>query len=232
MIYIIHPKNVLNNLNEEPEYLNIKIEPPKTCPRCNCAWQPIYAYSTYRDCDNDSLDCVYLVGVVWVCPNCNEISLSEYSADGFEGELMCSFPYKTPDVNFYKGIKEISPSFIKIYKEALSAEYCNLLELSGMGYRKALEFLVKDYAISKNPNNKESIAKTDLSVCIKDYIANPRAEAVMERTAWIGNDQTHYVKLHNNMDLEDLKALLDLSLSYITMELQTDEAMKIPKKKR
>ena len=101
-----------------------------------------------------------------------------------------------------------------------------------MGYRKALEFLVKDYAIKNNSDEEQEIKEMYLADCIKKYIANPRAEAVIERTVWLGNDQTHYVKLHDDKDLDDLKALLNLSLSYIIMELQTDEAMKISKKKR
>lgn len=213
-----------------PKELEFKVESPGTCPRCNLAWQPHCVCAVYTELDDDNED-EYYVDVMWLCPNCKETSISNYdSYSDPDTRFTGSFPNAVPETEFYGGIKELSPSFVKIYHEALTAERCNLFEIAGMGYRKALEFLIKDYAIKNNPADKEIIATTDLSACIKKYIANPRAEAVIKRTVWIGNDQVHYVKLHTNLDLEDLKALLNLSLSYITMELQTDEAMKIPSK--
>lgn len=51
---------------------------------------------------------------------------------------------------FDKKIDEISPKFNEIYKQALAAEVSNLNEIAGLGYRKSLEFLIKDIAIQKN----------------------------------------------------------------------------------
>lgn len=204
------------------------IEPPKKCPRCNIAWQPLNAYALYITSNgHDVLD------VVWHCPNCNRTSISTYDSylmdRQYNTKLICSFPQSMPNVEFYKGIEELSPAFIKIYHEALNAECCNLFEVAGVGYRKALEFLVKDYAITRNPQDKEIIEDMALANCVVTYIKNPKISSIVERTAWLGNDQTHYKKKHIDKDLEDLKILLGLSVSYITMELQADEAMKIQK---
>ena len=35
--------------------------------------------------------------------------------------------------------------FLTIYNQSLSAEDNNLDQIAGIGYRKALEFLIKDY---------------------------------------------------------------------------------------
>ena len=50
---------------------------------------------------------------------------------------------------FSEIIKTISPQFSIIYNQAYFAEQNNLNQITGVGYRKALEFLIKDYAIKK-----------------------------------------------------------------------------------
>lgn len=204
------------------------VESPNTCPRCNLAWQPFYAYALYTQTDDSYHR--YTVDVLWLCPSCRETSISRYRAtDNLYTHLEYSFPQEYNKITFYKGIEDLSPLFVKIYNEAVIAEYNNLFEIAGIGYRKALEFLVKDYAIARNPNDKEKIEDMALAKCVVTYISNPRISAIVERTVWIGNDQTHYKKKHVDRGLEDLKILLDLSVSYITMELQAEEAMKIQK---
>lgn len=43
------------------------------------------------------------------------------------------------------------PDFASLYRQALAAEGYGLTDISGMGFRKALEFLVKEYAIRRFP---------------------------------------------------------------------------------
>ncbi len=50
------------------------------------------------------------------------------------------------------------------------AEAIGLDQLEGIGLRKAMEFLVKDYAISKNPDQEEDIRSKFLGACINEYI--------------------------------------------------------------
>jgi hypothetical protein len=46
-------------------------------------------------------------------------------------------------------ISKVSPDFCAIYEEAFKAEQYSLLLVAGPGYRKALEFLIKDYIIGR-----------------------------------------------------------------------------------
>ncbi len=207
-----------------------KIETPNICPCCHVAWQPsvvdaLYTYSYDRQYE-------YLY-VIWYCHSCKSPSISRYCIHediNCDTTLEISFPQFAEEPNFYKGIKNLSPSFVKIYNESLNAECNGLYEVAGVGYRKALEFLIKDYAISIAPNEKNDIEDMPLAKCVTKYILNPRISGIVERTVWLGNDQTHYKKKHIGKGIEDLKILLDLSVNYITMELQTDEALKITKK--
>lgn len=122
------------------------------------------------------------------------------------------------EVPFSPEIANISPSFIKIYNEAFFAEQHNLFEICGVGYRKSLEFLVKDYLISKNPSKAEVIKKKFLGNCIKENVTDTKIKAVAERAVWLGNDETHYVKLWEEKTLHDLKRLISLTVHWIEME--------------
>ncbi|MNJ49179.1 hypothetical protein D3C77_443970 [compost metagenome] len=103
-------------------------------------------------------------------------------------------------------IAQISPGFIEIYNEAFIAEHYDLLHIAGMGYRKSLEFLIKDYAALASPDNESIIKnpKTTLSKVIKEFVSDPRLVMSAERAAWLGNDETHYVRKWEDKDITDL----------------------------
>jgi hypothetical protein len=132
-------------------------------------------------------------------------------------------------------IEPISPSFYEIFDQARSAENHRLLEIAGVGYRKSLEFLIKDYLMSRTDDSgrREEIKRKMLGACIADYITDDRIKSVAEPAAWLGNDETHYVRRWEGHDVTDLKQLIDLAVKWIEMELETDEALaSMPKAKR
>ena len=103
----------------------------------------------------------------------------------------------------------ISSKFIKTYLQSLEAENYGLDELAGMGFRKAIEYLVKDWAIQNNPDKKEKIIDSWLGVAIKGYYDGDLKE-ILERATWLGNDQAHYNRLFSEFDIDVLKELIDL----------------------
>jgi len=98
-----------------------------------------------------------------------------------------------------------------------------LTEIAGLGYRKALEFLTKDYAIHKNPDDKEKIEKQWLMPCLKEYYAGTNTLECAKRAVWLGNDEAHYTRKWEDKDVEDLKVLIQLTVSYIQTELLAEE---------
>jgi len=128
-------------------------------------------------------------------------------------------------MKFNEEINEISPQFVKIYGEAEFAEQENLNEICGVGYRKALEFLIKDYLIKKFLDKEEEIKKKFLGKCIKELIDNSRIKEIARRATWLGNDETHYFRKWESKDLEDLKKLIQITVHFISMELEADKYM-------
>ena len=72
------------------------------------------------------------------------------------------FPRGYVRTEFEDVIQSISPSFVEIYNHAMEADSTGLTQLVGCGLRKALEFLLKDFAISRNSSDKDEIVKKPL----------------------------------------------------------------------
>ncbi|HET6252990.1 MAG TPA: hypothetical protein VFE32_02885 [Puia sp.] len=166
--------------------------------------------------------------VGFTCPSCNQYFIASYKADG---KPMSAMWYMTPRP--YLGLprvsaihnkaSEMSTQFVAVYTQAAQAEEIGLDLICGVGYRKSLEFLIKDYAGLKNPNEIEPIKAMPLAQVIDRYVASDNIKEMAKRAIWIGNDETHYVKKWDDHDLKSLKVLIDLTMRWIESEILTDE---------
>ena len=211
---------------------NLKFEPENKCPMCHTAFDgyDLGAYLIPKEKINPKLY------VLHFCHTCEKPFLSAYTAkDNNENSvfrLAQSVPAKYEAQAFPDSIQTLSPQFVEIYNQALSAEKYGLFEICGVGYRKALEFLVKDYVIYKNPNEKENIIKMFLSPCINTYIQDrsPQIKELATKSAWLGNDETHYVRKHDDRDISDMKNFINAIVYYISMEFIVEDAISIQPK--
>jgi hypothetical protein len=172
--------------------------------------------------------------VVYVCPNtsCSEYFISYYrkfvtpSGGTLEYILMGSKPSEIASIEISDLVQKLSPSFYMIYDEAFKADKYGLKEICGVGYRKAFEFLIKDYLIKKSPGLETEIKRSALGACIENRVADERIKQIAKRTAWLGNDETHYERKWINKDLNDLKTLINITLHWIEMETLTEETLR------
>jgi hypothetical protein len=116
---------------------------PDICPICHFGIDPssIGTTSLTAECD--------LLQRVFKCPLrfCNRLFIGLYyknQASGYFYLKRC-VPAELQDYPLPAELKAISPDFCAIYNEAHKAEQLGLSLVSGPGYRKALEFLIKDY---------------------------------------------------------------------------------------
>jgi len=112
---------------------------------------------------------------------------------------------------------------VEIYNQALAAEAGDLTEIVGIGLRKAVEFLIKDFAIHQKPSDEQDIKKSFLGNCIKNYIDDPNIKECATRAAWLGNDETHYLRKWVEKDISDLKLLIQLTVNWIENVLLTKQ---------
>ena len=165
--------------------------------------------------------------IVYVCPNqqCNETFIGYFISERNQLVLTTSRPVDVVAPPFEQSIRELSPYFCAIYTEANKAEQVGLLEICGVGYRKSVEFLIKDYLINLRPDDKASIEAMMLGACIEKFVVDPKIKEVAKRAAWLGNDETHYQRRWIDKDLKDLKLMIKLVLHWIEAELLTAEAL-------
>lgn len=145
-----------------------------------------------------------------------------------EGQYVNVLPNAIPCVRSFSDIiANISPSFVKIYNQAYHAEQVNLNQICGVGYRKALEFLIKDYLISKESDAQtiENIKSKFLNNCIQDNVQNENIKNVAKRAVWLGNDETHYIRVWADKDVNNLKQLIDLTVRWIENEVETERVL-------
>ncbi|MGP8215477.1 MAG: hypothetical protein ACLQQ4_07935 [Bacteroidia bacterium] len=202
---------------------------PDECPFCHRKISPLVQIA------NSSGN---TIRVVFLCPadGCKELFIAYYAIikqgngiNSMNSALEGVSIGRNKSMIFHKSINEISPTFIEIFNQAFAAEQYQLLQICGVGYRKALEFLIKDFAIKSNPPEKESdIKKKDLGKVISEYIKDDtgsKIKIVSKKAVWLGNDETHYVRKWGTKDLGDLKNLIDLTLTMIQAESDFKELM-------
>lgn len=198
---------------------------PDHCPICLQGVHPIDT--------NTRFSTEGLVENVFRCPRqeCESMFIGRYrtyqrSIGQVKARLLECVPVKIRTLPQSDVIKSISPDFVAVIGQAEEAEKRSLLLVCGPGYRKALEFLIKDYVIRSHPDKADEIKKLFLGKCISDYVTSGRVKQVAARAVWLGNDETHYLRKWEEKDLQDLKALIALTVHWIEMEELTSAAMK------
>ena len=215
-----------------PDSTKITVEPESTpdfCPVCQMTGTMTKLAGTYvrfRDgCDHRKT-----LQSLFRCPRhkCGAVFIAEFDHRPWSGphrpevwEFRRAIPTELQPPTLPKEITQVSPSFYGLYKQALAAEHHGLTDVFGMALRKALEFLIKDYAILKNPTEDAAIKAAMLGVVIKKHVSDPNIKACAERAVWLGNDETHYERRWTGHDVTDLKTLIQLTLNWISNEQLT-----------
>jgi hypothetical protein len=140
---------------------------PDVCPICHRAIQPVDQRSDFLISDGHRV-----LQRVFRCPKreCQHLFVGRYTQrlNNSTYFLDVCLPAEPQDYVFHPSIRKISEDFCAIYNEAQKAEQLQLTLVCGPGYRKALEFLIKDYVskLHPTPEDKLRIEKMPLMACI------------------------------------------------------------------
>lgn len=203
---------------------NAPVELASICPLCNHAISPTVLFASLIEYENYEENKVFILNCY---SNCDNEFMSTHSFDyNDDGYLyVSSAPVNFSGCSFSENIQSLSPQFVVTYNDSLHAEGLGLESICGMGYRKSLEFLIKDYVISKNPNEKSKVEKLPLAKCIATYISDERLKALATASTWLGNDQTHYVQKHSVHGLKELKQFINAFVTFIDADLAYQDAV-------
>ena len=207
---------------------------PDKCPICHTNIVPIEHMGLVID--EESLQYFFQ------CPKseCRACFISDYygsvtSTGGINWYYQKSEPMRPQQADVPETILPVSKQFIKVYNQALASDAMGLSELTGIGLRKALEYLIKDYAVYQSTRRldkendareikeiQDKIHNTFLGQCIKDYIDDDRIRSTAERAAWLGNDEAHYIKRWKR-SVDDLKMLIAITLNWMDTVFRTEQ---------
>jgi hypothetical protein len=192
---------------------------PDKCPVCNFSVSPEFILIHNKE--------PRLLEILCGCPRnqCGSLFFVVYrnrttSLETKYYTLSHYYPYSRENKEFPEEIMQVSSNFVEIFNQAYHAEQEGLDLICGVGYRKALEYLIKDFATHLNPDEAEQVRKLPLQQCIQKYINQPEIKEMAERAVWLGNDETHYVRKWEDKDIKDLKNLIDLTVFFISMTLK------------
>lgn len=194
------------------------------CPMCHSKIRLEDALTITNDVENNHDLSRRLI--IFECPNeeCKELFVARYSEswyyNTYKNVLNSIFPNQI-EINIDKIIEDISPNYAEIYRQAQTAQKQGLNQICGVGYRKALEFLIKDYCVKKNPEKQDNIRSLELSKVIGQYVDNINIKDMAKRAVWIGNDETHYIRKWEDKDIKDLLNLIDLTSQWIILNEKT-----------
>ena len=111
-------------------------------------------------------------------PTCRNMFITQFSTVGVRKPVFTKIlPTALPEKRTFSNIiSELSPNFCEIYNQAYIAEQTNLMQICGTGYRKSLEFLIKDKGKGTTLtayNKKVEIANSSGKKYIEEFYNNP-----------------------------------------------------------
>ncbi|MBB5735545.1 hypothetical protein FHT09_001244 [Xanthomonas arboricola] len=206
------------SLDGQAHYFKINASPDR-CPQCHTSVHP-KLLTQHLSADQSE------AYVTFLCTSrrCLRPFVATYrrqSMHGADFALRFTAPRNTIQSEFPASIKEVSPTFCEIYGQAENAKADGLDQLVGIGLRKALEFLVKDFAKSEHTDSVEKVEHMQLGKCIDTYISDQNVLQCAKRAAWLGNDETHYIRKWTDKDVSDLSLLVRLTVNWIDNHLLT-----------
>jgi hypothetical protein len=221
----MHLDTVANDLAGAQTSVRL-LDVPDVCPRCHRSVHPknlACAHLPERDLCQTIFRCTH--------QKCQELFVGTYTSThrlpGGRSEyaLQTIAPLAAQNASFPETVTTLSPMFVAIFNQSVEAESRQLDQLVGIGLRKALEFLIKDYAVFENPGSEDAIRKALLSACIAQYVTDQNVKECAKRAAWLGNDETHYTRKWETKDVNDLRLLVRLTVNWIDNSLLTKKYM-------
>lgn len=196
--------------NSTPAF-NFPLQKPMLCPHCG-------AYEDGTITDRKLLpiaDSNYYGVVLYTCTCCKKRYIVIYDIDTSKKSAKFGAFFPTPTVSYQNDLlAELSPKFIVMYHQALRAEQMGDIELAAIGFRQALECLVKDYAITELGKPQKEVIDKKLYEAIGDYLNSTLASAA-DVVRILGNDYAHYERKYPQHDFELLKSYMEIFIKLV-----------------
>lgn len=192
---------------------NFDVDFPAFCPHCVNDFIPEIIHIMQSPSDNS-----YFLSIL-KCQCCNGIVYATIHKAGLQsrGKVKEYYPDRL-SLAIPSKIEKLYPIFFRIYQQSSIAELKGLNEVCGMGYRKALESLVKEYTMNKFFSDKENIKKESLTQTINRLKNIPHVFNLSRKITWLWNEQTNMSMKYSDYDISQTKAFVVALCYFIAME--------------
>jgi len=198
----------------------VSFKKPQSCPHCGINTDSLLVFHKTFVYDESVKE--NLLIFVWKCTACKKTYVSFHNVSNNSITYMGVFPQKT--VSFSdEYLLKVSPKFIEIYNQALTAEKNGSFELAAIGFRTSLEILIKDYAINCLKENKDEVIATNLNNAISKYLKTDDMINTADVVRILGNDHTHYERKYPEHDFILLKEYMDIFISLVRTKIMIQD---------
>ncbi len=219
---------MLKKINSNVSDNTYEFDLPTVCPHCNKGIAPVSLYEKFSKPKKKRGFIKEFLDIILYCPICdNRFFASFLITDKKITSRIGVYPTAKPVIKLPDILLDKYPDFIEAYRQAAVAESHGLNPLCGIGYRRALEILIKQHLIGLHPEEQDKIMGESLSQSYSRL--NDTEKALARGAAWLGNDYAHMVNKHPDYDIDDLKNFIH-ALSYlIAAYLTAEEADNVPR---
>lgn len=193
------------------ESYKFNYEKPSVCPHCGIGTDaPIKSKNIFV------VNGRAFISAICQCTSCQKDFFFSCISNGKDfAKNVCLYPPVsfTPYKNEIHA--KISERFIDMYNQALQSEFVGNIELAAIGYRSALEILIKDFAITELGKPKNEVSGKKLFKAIEDYLGQTELINTADVIRILGNDYTHYDRKYPQHDFDLLKGYMDIFLKQI-----------------
>lgn len=193
---------------------NYEYDKPANCPHCGIHHDADHK-TQYQYKDDFGNEIFFLV---LQCTACKKLFTATYHIQDGKSVLDGISP-KTISTYHDTLIDVMSPRFIEIYNQSLRAVANEDFNLAAIGYRTALEILIKDYAINELNNPPEEVVNKKLFTAISEYLPDTSSFNTADVVRILGNDFTHYTRKYPEYDFRILQSYMDIFISVIRNKL-------------
>lgn len=197
--------------DDEFDYVNRKyhfpLKKPKFCPRCGVC-QDAKKVDRFLFPEDEGVQ----FGIIYYeCTCCLKRYITVYEINFTEKLAKYNACFPTEGV-FYENsiLLDVSPKFINAYSQALRCELRGDIELAAVGFRHAIECLIKDFAINELGASREEVVKKSLCNAISAYLDEHDLVATADVVRILGNDYAHYERKYPECDFQQLKRYVEI----------------------
>ena len=212
MHYLRKPNKDFNNSLGKNLSFSGEYQKPATCPHCGVSIDGILGERSVINIDSSQI-----FSSACRCTACGKsffFSCHRVPSSSDISQMIAIWPASDSSYT-NKNLHSISPRFIDMYNQALRSESKGDIELAAIGFRSALEILVKDYAVNELKINVEEVSRKSLFDAIGEYLKQKELLKTADVVRIFGNDYTHYQEKYPNKDFEILKSYMQIFLHLV-----------------